>query len=121
MVTPGGMVLAQPRMVAATDVLELAPRGHAVAGKCAGTQDFCEDALCVELRTIGRNRHECRVGGVARLRADGTYVLGNGATLLRLTLMGAGTIWVEPVGTAYLRFCESYGRIDSARYEEASS
>lgn len=106
MVTPGGMILEQPKMVAATDVLTLIQLDDAT--------------LCVDLVTFARERHECRVQGIAARETGGTYVptyiLRRDDPLLRLTFLDADTIQVEPVGTDYHAFCERRGRIDAAAF-----
>lgn len=103
MVTPGGMVFEQPRMVLATDSISIT--------------EPAEGALCVELLTIGRNRAECRIVGIARLQEDGQYLLGpEGSAIVRLQHLSQSEFRIEPIGRAYEQFCEPGGRIQPAVY-----
>jgi len=102
MVTPGGMVLELPKMVAATDTLTM-------SGRDAST-------FCFELVTFSRNRSRCEIRGVARDDGQGILVFREGDAMLRLEPLSRDEIKIEPVGDGYRRYCESGGRIDAAVY-----
>jgi hypothetical protein len=99
-VTPGGMILETPRMVAATDTLTIIARDSS--------------ALCFELITFSRNRSRCHMSGVARAEELGTFQ--EHELSLRMVLLTPEQIRVEPLADAYRKHCEKSGRVDSAIY-----
>ncbi len=101
-VTPGGMVLDAPKMVAATDVLTIVARDS--------------DTLCFGLLTFARERHTCEITGVARKESEGTYLFHDDAAVVRFTFDGEDQVSVEPVGTGYQSRCKPSGKIDTAIY-----
>jgi hypothetical protein len=101
-VTPGGMILDTPKMVAATDVLTLVAREA--------------NALCFELRTFARDRHTCELEGLARKEEGTTYLFSDDGAVVRLTFMTEDQVRVEPVGTGYRTRCEPSGKIETATY-----
>jgi hypothetical protein len=102
MVTPGGMVLDTPKMVAATDVLTLVAREP--------------NALCFSLRTFARDRHTCELRGLARKESGSTYLFSDNTAIVRLTFIAEDQVRVEPVGTGYRTRCEPSGKIEPAIY-----
>ena len=102
MVTPGGMILETPRMIAATDSLT-------ITGRNATT-------LCFEVVTFSRNRSRCELSGMASSEGRGTYVFRQDEVALRLVPLAPDQIRVEPIGDGYRKHCESFGRIDAAIY-----
>lgn len=108
-VTPGGMVLDTPKMVAATDVLTIVARDP--------------DAMCFRLLTFARDRHRCEVTGVARRHSEGAYLFRNDNIVVRFTFIDEHQVNVEPVGTGYRSRCEPSGEIERAIYhvEHASN
>jgi hypothetical protein len=102
MVTPGGMILDAPKMVAATDVLTLLAQEP--------------KAVCFKLRTFARDRHTCELGGLARKEEGTTYLFSDDTAVLRLTLIAEDQVRVEPVGTGYRNRCEPSGKIEAAIY-----
>jgi hypothetical protein len=102
MVTPGGMILDTPKMVAATDVLTLLAKEP--------------NAVCFKLRTFARDRQTCELGGIARKEARSTYLFSDDAAVIRLTFTAEDQIRVEPVGTGYRSRCEPSGKIETAIY-----
>lgn len=101
-VTPGGMVLDTPKMVAATDVLTIVARDP--------------DVVCFSLLTFARDRHKCELTGVARKASASTYVFHADEAALRLTFVGKDRVDVEPIGTGYRARCERSGEIERASY-----
>lgn len=106
-ITPGGMVLSTPNMVAATDVLTIVARD--------------ESALCFELLTLGRERDECAISGQARSEGRGTFVFRERDTAVRFTFSNDDQVSVEPIGNGYREHCESAGEIQSAMYKRNAS
>src|SRR5687768_9935646 len=102
MVTPGGMILDAPKMVAATDVLTLLANEP--------------NAVCFSLRTFARDRHTCEVGGVARKEEGTKYLLSDDTAAVRLTFIAEDRVRVEPVGSGYRSRCEPSGKIETAIY-----
>lgn len=102
-VTPGGMVLSTPKMVAAADVLTIVARDP--------------DVVCFSLLTFARDRHRCELTGVALQASDGSYVFREDEVALRLTFVGEDKANVEPIGTGYRDRCEPSGKIERAIYE----
>jgi hypothetical protein len=102
MVTPGGMILDTPRMVAATDVLTLLAQEP--------------NAVCFRLRTSARDRHTCELGGVARKEAGTTYLYSDDTAVVRLTFIAQDQLRVEPVGSGYRSRCGPSGKIEAAIY-----
>jgi hypothetical protein len=102
MITPGGMILDQPKMVAATDVLTIASRD--------------QSAMCFGLVTFARDRHRCDVTGLARAESSNTYVFREGDVAVRFTFLSADQVRVEPIGDGYRVGCQSHGRIEPAIY-----
>jgi hypothetical protein len=84
MVTPGGMILDTPKMVAATDVLTLLAQEP--------------NAVCFTLRTFARDRHTCEVGGLARKEEGTTYLFSDDTAVVRLTFIAEDQVRVEPSG-----------------------
>jgi hypothetical protein len=106
MVTPGGMMLDLPKMVAATDVLTIVARD--------------EGAMCFGLLTFSRDRHRCELTGVARSVSDDTFLFREGDVAVRFTFLGDDQVRVEPIGTEYRNQCESLGKIEPAIYTLSS-
>ena len=102
MVTPGGMILDTPKMVAATDVLTLLAQEP--------------NAVCFKLRTFARDRHTCELGGLAHKETGTTYVFSDDTAVVRLTFIAEDQVRVEPIGTGYRSRCEPSGKIESAIY-----
>ncbi len=102
MVTPGGMILDTPRMVAATDVLTLLAKEP--------------NAVCFKLRTFARDRDTCELRGLARKETGTTYVFSDDTAVVRLTFIAEDQVRVEPVGTGYRSRCEPSGKIEAAIY-----
>src|SRR5688572_22970427 len=102
MVTPGGMILDAPKMVAATDVLTVLAQEP--------------NAVCFSLRTFARDRHTCELEGLARKEAGTTYLFSDDSAVVRLTFIAEDQVRVEPVGTGYRRRCEQSGKIEAAIY-----
>lgn len=107
MVTPGGMILEHPKMVAATDVLTIVKRDAS--------------ALCFRLVTFWKNRHQCQLAGVARLKSAPTFVFSEGGAVVRFTILNDDEIKVEPHGDGYRSRCESLGVIQPATYSRRGS
>jgi hypothetical protein len=105
MVTPGGMVLELPKMIAASDVLTIVNRD--------------DSGLSFELTTFGRDRHQCTIEGLAPPESEGVYVFRENDVILRLTVLGVDQIRIEPVGRGYRSQCDALGTIDSATYTRA--
>lgn len=103
MVTPGGMILEVPKMVAATDVLTVIGRD--------------ESALCFRLVTFGPNHHQCELFGVARSESGPVYAFRDEGSAIRLTILNADQIRVEPMGATDRRKCV----IEAATYTRAGS
>jgi len=101
-VTPGGMVLDTPKMVAATDVLTLLAHEPS--------------ALCFSLQTFARDRHTCQLRGLARKESGTTYLFSDNTAVVRLTFITEDQVGVEPVGTGYRSRCEPSGKIEAAIY-----
>lgn len=101
-VTPGGMVLDTPKMVAATDVLTVVARDPNV--------------LCFHLLTFSRERHRCELTGVARKGSEGAYLFREDTAAVRFTFIGDEQVNVEPVGDDYRKRCEPSGKIEPATY-----
>jgi hypothetical protein len=106
MVTPGGMILELPKMVAATDVLTIVNRD--------------DSGLTFELTTVGRDRDQCTIEGLAPPESEGVYVFSENEVILRLTVLGVDRIRIEPVGKGYRSQCDALGTIDSATYTRAA-
>lgn len=102
-VTPGGMVLETPKMVGATDVLTVRARDSNV--------------LCFSLLTVGRDRHTCKLAGIALVESDGAYLFREDDVAVRFAFSGADQVIVEPLGMGYRRRCEPSGKIERATYE----
>ena len=102
MVTPGGMILDAPKMVAATDVLAILAQEP--------------NAVCFKLRTFARDRHTCELEGLARKEAGTTYLFSDDSAVVRLTFIAEDQVRVEAVGTGYRRRCEPSGKIEAAIY-----
>ena len=102
MVTPGGMVLDAPKMVAATDVLTLVAR--------------TPNALCFSLRTFARDRHTCELRGLARKESGRAYLFSDNGAVVRFTFIAENQVRVEPVGNGYRSRCEPAGKIERAIY-----
>lgn len=107
MVTPGGMVLELPKMVAATDVLAIVNRD--------------DSGLTFELTTFGRDRHRCIIEGRASPESEGVYVFSEDEVILRLTVLSGDRIRVEPVGAGYRSQCDALGTVDAAIYTRAAA
>lgn len=101
-VTPGGMILDTPKMVAATDVLTITGRDSNV--------------LCFDLLTFARDRHTCKVTGVARKESGHTYLFRDDSVVVRFTFVEGDQIRVEPVGVGDRSRCEESGEIARATY-----
>jgi hypothetical protein len=101
-VTPGGMVLDTPKMVAATDVLTVLAREP--------------NALCFSLHTFARDRHTCELKGLARKETDTTYLFNVDTAVVRFTFITEDQVRVEPDGTGYRSRCEPSGKIEPAIY-----
>lgn len=101
-VTPGGMILDTPKMVAAVDVLRVEARDASV--------------MCFALTTAARDRHRCEIAGVAQLSSNSTYVFREQELELRFRFQSDGAVKVEPVGEGYKRRCEPQGHIAAAVY-----
>lgn len=101
-VTPGGMVLKTPKMVAATDVLTITARDP--------------DAMCFRLLTFARDRHTCKLTGVAPRHSEGVYLFRSDNVVVRFTFIDEHHVNVEPVGTGYRSRCEPSGEIEPATY-----
>lgn len=106
-ITPGGMVLSTPNMVAATDVLTIVGRDESV--------------LCFELVTIGRERNQCALSGQARSEGRGTFVFRERETAVRFMFSNDDQVSVEPIGKGYREHCEAAGEIQSAIYKRNAS
>jgi hypothetical protein len=102
-VTPGGMVLHTPKMIAATDVLTILARDP--------------DSLCFHLLTFARERHKCELAGTARRLSEGSYLFSNDTLSVRFTFVGEQQINVEPAGTGYRSRCEPFGKLEQATYD----
>jgi hypothetical protein len=105
MITPGGMILETPQMIAARDSLTI------VASSSS--------ALCFEVVTFSRNRDRCEISGSAVIEAPNDYVFREGEVALRLVQLGSGEIRVQPIGAGYRKRCAASGRIDDAIYTSA--
>nr|WP_298723518.1 hypothetical protein [uncultured Steroidobacter sp.] len=101
-VTPGGMVLRSPEMVAATDVLTVAARDP--------------DAMCFHLITLAKDWHKCDIAGVARKDAENSYLFTEGSVAVRFHFTSEEQVEVAPLGTAYRSRCEPSGSIERATY-----
>jgi len=101
-VTPGGMVLHSPEMVAATDILTVVARDP--------------DAMCFHLITLAKEWHKCDIGGVARKDAENSYLFTEGGVAVRFNFIGNEQVEVAPLGTAYRSRCEPSGSIERATY-----
>jgi hypothetical protein len=101
-VTPGGMVLDTPNMVAATDVLTMFALDQSV--------------MCFGLLTFARERNRCDISGVAHKEADGTFLYRDGNVVVRFTFPAEDQIKVEPIATGYRDQCEPSGEIQLATY-----
>ena len=106
-VTPGGMVLDTPKMVAVRDVLTIAARDHT--------------AVCFNLLTYARDRHMCKVSGVGRSESGDAYVFREDEMVVRLTFLDSDQVRVEPVGTEVRKQCEGSGKIERAVYKRRPS
>lgn len=101
-VTPGGMVLHSPNMVAATDVLTVVARDP--------------DAMCFHLITLAKEWRRCEIEGVASKESQGSYLFRDDSIAIRLTFIGDDQVKVVPIGTTYRSRCEASGSIESATY-----
>jgi hypothetical protein len=101
-VTPGGMVLHTPDMVAATDVLTVTARDP--------------EAMCFHLLTFAKERRKCEIVGVAKKETESSYLFNDGNAAVRFTFMDADEVEVAPIGTAYRSQCEPSGSIERATY-----
>lgn len=101
-ITPGGMVLETPKMVAAEDMLQVAARD-------AGT-------MCFTLITFARDWHRCELSGVAVSASEHEYVFREESAILHFRLTNDGAIDVAPEGDGYRSHCEPRGRIDPAQF-----
>lgn len=101
-VTPGGMVLATPEMVAATDILTIVARD--------------QDAVCFGLLTFARDHHMCALTGVARSESGDTFLFREGDAAVRFTFLDGDQVRVEPVGKGYRNRCEPLGKIEPTIY-----
>jgi hypothetical protein len=106
-VTPGGMVMDTPKMVAATDVLTVVARDQAV--------------LCFGLLTFARERHKCEFSGVARIEVGGTFLFREEDVVVRFTFLDGDQVRVQPVGANYRSQCESAAQIQPAIYTRSPS
>jgi hypothetical protein len=101
-VTPGGMVLDTPKLVAATDVLSVIQ---------------CDrDTMSFHLLTFSRERQRCELTGIARKEPGGAYLFRDDGVVVRFTFVAADRLNVEPVGSSYRQRCEPLGRIERATY-----
>ncbi len=107
MVTPGGMILELPKMVAATDVLTIVNRD--------------DSGLSFELTTFGRDRHQCTIKGLARPKSESVYVFSENGVILRLEMQGVDRIRIEPVGEGYRSHCDALGTIEAATYTRSTA
>ena len=107
MVTPGGMVLDTPRMVAVMDVLTIAARDHT--------------AVCFSLLTFARERRKCEFTGIARNEVGDAFLFGDGDVVVRFTFIGDDQVRVAPIGDGYRKRCESSGEIQPAIYTRKPS
>jgi len=100
-VTPGGMVLHAPKMVAATDFLTVVARNPDI-----------------HLVTVGKDWNKCEIEGLASKEPQGSYLFHEGSVAVRFTFVGDGDgqVNVAPIGTTYRSRCESSGSIDRAIY-----
>lgn len=101
-ITPGGMVLETPKMVAAEDMLQVAARDA--------------DTLCFTLITFARDWHTCQLSGVAVSASEHEYVFREASAVLHFRLSNDGAIDVTPEGEGYRSHCEPRGRIDPAQF-----
>lgn len=101
-VTPGGMILDTPKMVAAVDVLRVEARDPS--------------AMCFALTTVARDHHRCEIAGVAQPSSNSTYVFREQELELRFTFQSDGAVKVEPVGEGYGSRCEPQGQIAAGVY-----
>ncbi len=101
-VTPGGMVLHTPEMVAATDVLTVLAHDPT--------------AMCFHLLTLGKDRNKCEIEGVARPESPSSYLFDDGGTSVRFTFTSEDRVEVTPIGTGYRNRCERSGSIQRAVY-----
>ncbi|WP_116812989.1 hypothetical protein [Steroidobacter cummioxidans] len=101
-ITPGGMILHTPEMVAATDVLTVVARD--------------QDALCFHLLTLAKDWHKCDIQGVASKESANSYLFADGSAAVRFTFIGEDQVDVAPIGTAYRSRCEPSGSIQRATY-----
>jgi hypothetical protein len=106
-VTPGGMVLDTPKMVAVRDVLSIAARDHT--------------AVCFNLLTYARDRHMCKVSGVGRSESGDKYLFREDEMIVRFTFLDSDQVRVEPVGTGVRKQCEGSGKIERAVYRRSAS
>jgi DNA-binding transcriptional MerR regulator len=103
MVTPGGMVLETPKMVAAVDVLRVEARDAST--------------MCFSLTTVGRDHQRCEIAGVAHISSDSaTYVFREHDVQVRFRFQDEGEVRVEPEGEGYRSQCEPRGGIEPGVY-----
>jgi hypothetical protein len=103
MITPGGIILETPKMVAAADVLRVEARDAS--------------AMCFALITYARDRQRCEIAGVAQHSTNSTYVFREHDVEVRFTFQSAGAVKIEPLGEGYKSRCAPLGMIESAVYE----
>lgn len=102
-VTPGGMILETPKMVAATDVLRVEARDQSV--------------MCFELITVARDRHRCEIAGMAQIYSNGAYLFREQDVEVRFTFQSdAAAVKIEPVGEGYKSRCAPLGQIVAGVY-----
>jgi hypothetical protein len=101
-VTPGGMLLHSPNMIAARDVLAVIARDP--------------DAMCFHLLTLGKERHTCELGGIARKESQGSYLFSDAGVAIRFTFIAEDQVNVAPIGTTYRSACEPLGSVEQAIY-----
>lgn len=101
-ITPGGMILETPKMVAAEDRLQVAARNA--------------EAMCFTLITFARDWHRCELSGVATSTSGREYVFREDDAIVHFRLSNDDAIDVTPEGDGYRSHCERRGRIDPARF-----
>jgi hypothetical protein len=101
-ITPGGMILQTPKMVAAADVLRVEARDQSV--------------MCFELITVARDHHRCEIAGVAQFYSDGAYLFRERNVEVRFTFQSDGGVKIEPVGEGDRARCAPLGQIVAGVY-----
>jgi hypothetical protein len=102
MVTPGGMILESPKMVAATDVLTITARD--------------ETTICYRLVTFARDRARCTAAGAAQRESDSASAYLDQRAGVRLVVLDSERISVEPLEQRTRASCEPNGGIEAAVY-----